>query len=254
MGRLLTSSAIVLAVLALSTLAHGQTVFTEDFEDPPYTVGNDVAGTNGWFVNFAEGSPTPFKVAAGATGLTGQVGDSNFATGGFYRIANPAGIPAGGPDPLLEYALSWKWLVNADGKLASPTGAVGLVGTRSGIAIVRDDSNSFEGWQLNVFDVDDTDRKYPLPDGPQVEQLLDLAIVFNSTNTRYYVNGDLLQTSPSTGVSGSFANITGIQWQCGAEGNTGCGFIDDIRVVPEPASLGLLALGGIALLPRRRRA
>ncbi len=86
------------------------------------------------------------------------------------------------------------------------------------------------------------------------QQVLDLEMVFDSTRTEYYMNGNLVQTSPSSGRSAQFANISGLRWGINNDPNIGAGFIDNVKVavVPEPASLGLLALGGIAMLSRRR--
>lgn len=52
----------------------------------------------------------------------------------------------------------------------------------------------------------------------------------------------------SGGVTLQFAVVTG-----GDTGSTSELFVDNVSVVPEPASLALLGLGGVAMLGRRRR-
>jgi len=247
MQRLLTTSVLGLVVAALAMPAGAQTVFTEGFEIADgHTVGNDIIAANGWFEDSINNATHPV-VAASAPGLSGQVGDGS-ATGttGGVAIANPAGI-GGGPSAGQELVLSFQWLVNS-GELTGSAG-FGFDGTRMGFDLPRVDN----GTMINIADNADTDTKYPLPVGGGAEQVLDLKIVTNATTTQFFMNDVLLQTSPSDGVSGTFSGINGICWGCSNEPSRGCGIIDNIRVVvPEPASLGLLALGGSALLRRRR--
>ncbi|MAE63068.1 MAG: hypothetical protein CMJ18_02245 [Phycisphaeraceae bacterium] len=248
----LSLTAIVMAcALALVTQAQAQTVFTDNFES--HSAGNSIIGTNGWYEQGRQGNASDPLVIASVPGLSGQAGDGNAVTGdpgsSFVAIANDAGL-AGGADPVQDNVLSWKWLVNRD----MPTGSTGfgLLGTRTSMAIVRNQSTSQEGWELNVSDTLDTDNRYALPQGGGVEQVLDLRIVFNSSDTQFFMNGQLLQTSPSNGGSGQFANINGIRWGINNDPNIGAGFIDDIVVqLPEPTSLGLLALGGLMMWRRR---
>ena len=80
-----------------------------------------------------------------------------------------------------------------------------------------------------------------------------MTIVLDTTNASNYAmevfdaNG-----SVASGSLGSAPAITHVFY--GTDGNITTGKIDNLTLIPEPATMSLLAIGGIALIRRRRRA
>jgi hypothetical protein len=246
MQRLLATSVLGFALAVIAMPAGAQTLFTDGFEVADgHTAGTDILGTNGWNQGFLSGNvSTNHQVGASAPGLSGLVGDGNAVAGdngSFTQITNAAGL-AGGLSSGQEVVLSWQMLVNSGG--TTTQGGLNFLGGRAGMNVVTG------GTEINVADMPDTDTRHALPGGG-AEEVLDLAIIINETTTTFMMNGNVLQVSAST--AGGFNGLNSIAWGCGNDAGVECGIVDNIVVaIPEPASLGLLALGGIALLRRRR--
>ncbi len=239
--RVLTSTVLALTLFALAAQARAQTVFDETF-DSPHNVGDLITDANGWSAN--NGDISPPVIIASAPGLDGPAADGNAITGdqgSFTDFLNTAGL-GGGPHP--RVILEWDWLINS----GVTTGSTGFsfTGTRTSISI-RDG-----GANIGVADALDTDEIYPTPGGA-IEQVLNFRIDADPNNTRFFMNDQLVQTSPSNGTSGNYSGINGIKWGCGIDPGVSCGVVDNISVsIPEPATFGLTAAGGL-LMGRRRR-
>lgn len=81
-------------------------------------------------------------------------------------------------------------------------------------------------------------------------QWAEIRVVADLTNDvcDTYYNGTLLSTGTWTTGSASALNIGGVDLFANGSSSV---YYDDLSLVPEPASLSLLALGGLALLRRR---
>ncbi|MAE63069.1 MAG: hypothetical protein CMJ18_02250 [Phycisphaeraceae bacterium] len=238
MRQFLTALVMALA-LALVTQAQAQTVFTENFDN--HTPGQLITDANGWTAN--NGAMTPPVIVASAPGLDGNAADGNQISGNngaFTNFENDAGL-TGGPHPIVIFEFD----LRVNDSITTGSMGVSLQGTRTSISI-RDG-----GANIGIADALDTDEIYPIPGGA-IAQVLSFRIEADPQDTRFYMNDVLQQTSPSNGQSGSYNNINGIRWGCGIDPGVRCGIIDNIKVsIPEPASFGLLVMGGLMMLRRR---
>jgi hypothetical protein len=75
-----------------------------------------------------------------------------------------------------------------------------------------------------------------------------LTLVTLTDDYQTFSSGDFIAPANAEFLYVGFRPLTGAQ----VEGPTGV-ILDNVRVIPEPASLALLGLGGLLLLPRRSR-
>lgn len=250
--RLLTASVLTIALAAIAMSAEAQVLFHEDWESPTWNVGDVMITQNGW--SRATGNFSRPEIIASATGLTGQVADASNPSGTigtFSSFTNTAGldnIPAIPPDG--ELNLSWRWLLNPSGG-EGVTGSAN-VGFLSGVNLSLSILNN--GTQARFTDMDDNDTPVDLPLGGGAEQVVDFELF--ATNNGGGSHGWRMNGVTMATIAGAptFNNIGSMRWGCGRDAGFNCGIMGDITVTvtPEPASLGLLALGGLAVLSRRR--
>jgi len=93
-------------------------------------------------------------------------------------------------------------------------------------------------------------------DNPNYTYYFDTTTQFNTYRAiieagvaKLYINGLLVLEQPAN--SGIY-NVKGIEFGAGSSAATGEAYFDEIRAIPEPATLLLFGFGGLALLRKRR--
>jgi hypothetical protein len=99
---------------------------------------------------------------------------------------------------------------------------------------------------------------YGGPDNPAYTYYFDTTTQFNmykavieNGTAKLYINGGLVLEQPA---HPGIYNVNGVEFGAGSSSATGEAYFDEIRAytIPEPATLLLLGLGGLALLKKRR--
>jgi hypothetical protein len=220
---------VVLAVVGVCSIASAS-VFTEDFEAyAPGSAMHGQGGWKGWDNSAAAGAPASSMYAYSGTNSVEIIGSADLVhefdqAGGQWEFSAMQYIPDG------THGTTYFLLLNTYNDGGPYDWSVQLAyNLDTGIV-----TSDFGGGATA-----------PIVHGQWVELkfLIDLD---NNTVDEYY-NGALLSTH---------------QWDDNVHGTLGCVdlygnnassvYYDDVRVVPEPATLSLLCLGGLALIRRRR--
>ena len=247
MTRSLLPSRLSVVVLCMSMtgMAHGQIVI-DDFES--YALG-DINGVGGWTVNNATG-----EVAVDPLDATNQV---LFTTGGAKRIFKALGanaIAEGDDSKVLSFRGMWAADFADTGagltQLTSPTGFGDYATQMRG----HETTGPVGGPSLDVND------------GGSFVHVADLAFnvwydlsysVRQSTDTfDLTISGGGL-VSPVTYSNAGFRNTAAGALEsffiASGNGGTAAFYVDDITVIPEPATITMLFLGGLMALGLLRR-
>jgi hypothetical protein len=230
-----------------------------DFEPPIYTADATVQGQDGWTNGFA--SPNSKITPATETGvvLAGQQSLAVTHTGLYRRAVN---LPAG-PLPE-EITVSYLHRVDATAD-GTRYGAFYLShnfsATATPMGVEAYVTNAGNPGFFTLFGVPYTPSSVPAEIGDTY--LVEMVIDFGApTPTFEGFATNLTDTGPrlSLGTRSSFAALSAadiFQNTNGGiyagNGNATAAYFDDIDIViPEPASLGLVALGGLVMMSRRR--
>ena len=252
MQRLLTISVLAIAFVVVAMPVEAEVLWTENWEQPAWEGGDDMIDQSGW--SRASGKVGRPKIAESADGLVGQVAtmaNMSGKIGEFSNFTNPAGLSGGVPELPSggELNLSFRWLINpSGGEGRTGSAVVGFMsGVNQGVSIQNN------GTKVRFTDMNDNDHYFDLPDNTGAEQIIDFELFATPDSHGWRMNGVTRQTINS---AVTYGNIDSIAWGCGRDAGLDCGIMDDmtVSITPEPASLGLLTLGGLALLSRRRRA
>lgn len=229
-----TVSVIILAMLLPASLAQANVLWSDGFEAADgHNSSGSIVPNNGWWTNTQQAP----SIHSGLNGMAANMQSGQLTGGsGDADIRNPAGI-GDGLIPDLTYELSWKWQIG-------DSGGFGLYGARAMIGVV-DGGNKF-----NIADPDDNDVRVDVPSGVDI---FDMSILLDESNTKFLINGNVVHTSATAGRAGNaFEKAVGVRGFFDKHGNGG--WMDDITLtaIPEPASLGLIGIGALVLMARRR--
>lgn len=201
--------------------AQGQLLF--DFE----------SGLQGWTAaGFGNGTEFVGVGATGATGGSAQAMSLGHDSGGF----------------------SWDATFAMDGTDAASTALNAALANRVGKAIEFDltyranDLPTFVDFANVSFSIQSDDAGFPFR---QIDGLGEINVAADGTQT-ISVPLDAAAFNDITAVGGFGRFTIGLNTNAGR--GTSTAYVDNIRIVPEPASAALLGLGGLALTLRRRRA
>ncbi len=231
-------------------------LFSEDWES--HSPGAAIQSANGWTAVTCCGEPTSEISVQQASGgspagmsgnyANGSAGGSN-STGGYITL-NPAGIGSG-LDPTKEYILSWTWYNSGDKAHGPEFGFAHSGHNNFGTRLTLEGGHNGNAGRSRLLSRNNGEDGAGWPgDGVSVE--------YEIRMTKDSVSGwrDGSQTAGAGMDEATFVGHDGIYWFADFSGSTGrnAGDIDNItlRVVPEPATLGLLALGGMIACFRRR--
>ncbi len=240
--RLFRTNILLTAVVAL-TCAQARadtTLFQTGFESPVYTSGASLAGQDGWFgdtiptVQNAVANGGAQAVAADSTGVAGQ--HLTLHTLSYSSVANPEKIVTIGVDFMTPSPGTVHW--TAIGQLgdAGFLGQMiarqdGLVGSDVGLG----PAFTYGQWQRYETVLDFGSRTMtalldgtPFATGPMLNASTDL-------------------TDVGLGISNTLPDVPAIAYW------DNLSVVSSAAPVPEPATMSLLAAGGLALLRRRRK-
>lgn len=272
-----------LAALAVTSVAQAQ--YYTGFELPEFTgtpTGGTVTGVDGWYQPVAGGlDHNAYTYTGNVLGFNqNPVGGNQFIAGSsgggslFPRAQRNNDFSAGQWTVAYDMAAQWLGTGDSSANLSSfslqhDTVAAGSFKQFIALNNFVDLTNPSAGWkaEFNVFDAAGTAMNNVSP-GPEWENL------DNNHWYRQYITFDLdsneiLEVTLVDLHSGSSATANPTDWYMtggagstldlpngvrffvgGAEGNT-MGW-DNLQMIPAPASLALLGLGGLAATRRRR--
>ena len=259
----------LVAALALAGTASAQN-FTEDFDggNGPWNNNEALRGTNGW----TKGSSGQLWTTTGATG--GFLGTRGATYGSFGAHAGLSLTQLGVTNPITSGTFTFYIMIDPTGILGTPGGnnrslQYGLTDLPEP-AFPRDieagiNSRSSDGVRIK-YNGNHTDTSIPLDTMRWAEWEMSynrstnvLSLAYRDVNdTDGSIPNPTFIAHTSSPVSGVAVDVQTI-WLRGFRGNSppnGVGRVDRISStpLPEPTALGLMTIGGLMLLRRRRRA
>lgn len=240
MNRLMITTAFVLTALLSCGQVSASTVhFSDGFESadghPASGSSVSIVPNNGW-TNHSGQEPVVLNGGASTFSDNYACGTQPCLTGGSgsSEVRNDAGI-AGGMNSNRTYTLTWDWEVAIGDSHSGDFGAVSFNGMRSSIVY-----QAAHG-RFNISDPGDSDEAVSIP---ATQKTYSMKIVHSPTASQYFID-DVLKFGGPPAFSGVGLRLN----------NDGGGHYDNFLLTstPEPGSLVLLAVGGLALMTRRRR-
>lgn len=224
---------------ALVAVAQATVVYSTGFESPAFTIGN-LDGQNGWD-GHTYGNPSAAKVQTGVTHAGSQAVkiDSGPIYPSAWYVKDVSFDPVAAGTPIVTVA----WSMRLDTGSSNSSGwGVDVYGANGGS-------------RVGYMQVDSTNHvKFNgVATGATITRgtWYDFALVFDYATHTYqgFVNGSSVAPAAAMPAYNGFGDADLTCWGAGYD----VAYFDDYSIVatPEPASLGLLALGALTALRRR---
>lgn len=251
----------VSACLALAGAAQAQLLYSTSFEEPTYTAGTSVVGVDGWAAGSGVGASQAVSTAQAASGTQSLEWD-NTTLDSFYSVRRemPSYDPAGLPliTSVQLYLTSGTGVNRMYGLyyVGSPTGTLG--GTVLGLNISGDGTVRAGTSWAQTYSGTGIGQADP---GTFFDRWLTITLTYDPATGDGSAEISGLGGAVST-IGSSWSSVTapqglnlGTDWFDTAD-RAGVAYMDNLRIVqiPSPAGLAVLALGGVGLVARRRRA